>query len=63
MIEHARPDLASAMWPALSRETRAREAEQQRQAADYQRRKQVLLDGLREVNRKIDARLGKERRR
>jgi hypothetical protein len=33
------PDLASSMFPNLSREVKQREAAQQRQAADHQRRK------------------------
>jgi hypothetical protein len=60
MAERARPDLASAMYPALARETKAREAAQQRElaqrrAADY--RAQLY----REINARADERLARER--
>ena len=60
MVERARLDLASTMWPALSRETRAREAAQQRHEADYQQRKAMLLADLRELRQRIDERLRRE---
>jgi hypothetical protein len=60
MVERARPDLASAMYPALSHETKAREAALECHAAENQRRKAELLADLRELNRKIDARSKRE---
>jgi hypothetical protein len=42
MTQREPPDLASAMYPSLTREAREREAAQQRQSADYQRRKAAL---------------------
>jgi hypothetical protein len=59
MVERSRPDLASAMYPALSREAKEREAIAQRQAAEQNRRKQKLAADLRELN----ARLQREGRR
>ena len=62
MPERPRPDLASAMYPALARETKAREAAQQheealKRAADY--RAQLY----REINQRADERLRREGRR
>lgn len=57
-----RPDLASAMFPNLSRETKQRESAEQKWEAERQRRKQQLVANLREVNQKIDARMRRERR-
>jgi hypothetical protein len=59
MVERARPDLASAMYPALSRETKAREAAAARWRAEQNRRNQKLAADLRELN----ARLQREGRR
>jgi hypothetical protein len=53
MAERARPDLASAMFPNLSREVRAREAALERQAAENQRRNAMLLADLKALNRSI----------
>ena len=62
MVERARPDLASAMYPALARETKAREAALEREvtlkrAADY--RAQLY----RQINERADERLRREGRR
>ena len=62
MAERLRPDLASAMYPALARETKAREAAQQREvvqrrAADY--RAQLY----RQINQRADERMRKEGQR
>jgi hypothetical protein len=62
MASAAKPDLASAMYPALARETKAREAAierevAQRRAADY--RAQLY----RQINARADERMRKEGRR
>jgi hypothetical protein len=54
-------DLASVMYPALSREAKAREAAQQRHQTDCQQRKAMLLADLRELRQRIDQRLQRER--
>jgi hypothetical protein len=54
-------DLASVMYPALSRETKAREAALERQAAENQQRKAMPLADLRELRQRIDQRLQRER--
>jgi len=52
MPERPPPDLASAMYPGLSREAKAREAEQ-RCADDWrQQQRNSLLRSLRELNAK-----------
>jgi hypothetical protein len=48
-----RPDLASAMYPALSREAREREAMAVQQRAEQQRRNQQLAADLRELNQRL----------
>ena len=63
MPERPQPDLASAMWPSLSRETKQRQVEQRRADDWRQQQRNSLLDGLRELNRKIDARLRREGQR
>jgi hypothetical protein len=57
MAERARPDLASAMYPSLSRETKARKTAAAQQRAEQNRRNQQLAADLRELN----ARLASER--
>jgi hypothetical protein len=62
MAQQRQPgDLASVMYPALSREAKAREAALERQAAENQQRKAMLLADLRELRQRIDARLERER--
>jgi len=56
MVERARPDLASAMYPGLSREAKAREAAAAEWRAEQQRRNQQLAADLRAMGRRIDAR-------
>jgi hypothetical protein len=51
----AQPSLASSMYPALSRQAKAQDAERER-------RKQSLLRNLRELNAKIDERMRREGR-
>jgi hypothetical protein len=63
MVERTRPDLASAMFPNLSRETRAREVAAAQRRAEQKGRNQQLAADLRELNRKIDARLSKQTNR
>jgi hypothetical protein len=53
-------DLASAMYPALSREAKARDAAAAQWRAEQKTRTAKLLEGLRELNRKIDARMARE---
>jgi hypothetical protein len=50
-----RPDLASAMWPALSREAKAREQAQAREEAWRKRNREILLRNLREANASLRA--------
>jgi len=62
MAERSQPDLASAMFPALARETKAREVAQQheealKRAADY--RAQLY----RQINARAEERMRKEGRR
>jgi hypothetical protein len=57
-----RPSLAQALYPNLPKDTRA--VQQQQRDQDYRKQQRdALLEGLREVNRKIDARLAREGRR
>jgi hypothetical protein len=63
MVERARPDLASAMYPSLSREARVRAAVLERHAAENQQRKARLLADLRAISRRMDERLQREGRR
>jgi hypothetical protein len=51
------------MFPSLSRETKQREAAAAQSRAEQKRRNQQLAADLREVSRKIDARLQREGRR
>ena len=60
MSERARPDLASAMFPNLSRETRAREAEQRRADDWRKQQRNSLLADLKALNRRIDERSRRE---
>jgi hypothetical protein len=56
-----RPTVAQAIFPHL-RSNDPRVVREQRRVDDWrQRQRQSLLDSLREVNRKIDARLERER--
>jgi hypothetical protein len=55
-----RPDLASAMYPALSREARQREAAQRRVDAWRQQQRNSLLESLRAINRRADERKRRE---
>jgi hypothetical protein len=48
-----RPDLASAMYPALSREAKAREEAAAQQRAEQQRRNQQFAADLRELNQRL----------
>jgi hypothetical protein len=48
------------MYPAQSREAKAREAAVQRHEADNQRRKQALIADLKALNRRIDERMKRE---
>ena len=50
MTERARPDLASAMFPSLSRETKAREAAAAEWRAEQKRRNEQLAADLRAIN-------------
>jgi hypothetical protein len=53
MSERARPDLASAMYPSLSRETKARETAAAQWRAEQNRRNQQLAADLRELNARL----------
>jgi hypothetical protein len=61
MADRTRPDLASAMYPGLSREAKQREAAAAQWRAEQKRRNQQLAADLREINRRSDARLQRER--
>jgi hypothetical protein len=50
MPERGRPDLASVMYPSLSRETKAREAAAAEWRAEQQRRNAQLAADLRALN-------------
>jgi hypothetical protein len=63
MTERARPDLASAMYPSLSREAKAREAAAAEWRAEQQRRNQQLAADLRAIHQRINERLQREGRR
>jgi len=58
MPERARPDLASAMYPALSRETKARAAALEREAA-LKRAADYRAQLYREINERAEERLRK----
>ena len=53
MVERTRPDLASAMYPAPSRETKAGEAAAAQWRAEQNRRNQQLAADLRELNARL----------
>jgi hypothetical protein len=53
MSERARPDLASAMYPSLSRETKARETAAAQWRAEQKRRNEQLAVDLRELNARL----------
>jgi hypothetical protein len=56
-----RPDLASALYPSLSREAKAKEAQQAREEAWRKRNRDHLLKCLREANANLRA--DREKRR
>jgi len=58
MTERPRPDLASVMWPGLSREARQREAAAAEFRAEQKRRNQELAADLRAMRQRLDARRG-----
>jgi len=62
MSERARPDLASAMFPSLSREAKAREAAAAQWRAEQKRRNQQLAADLRAISQRADERMRKEGR-
>jgi len=62
MTDRTQPDLASAMFPALARETKAREAAQQREVAE-QRAADYRAQLYREINARADERLRREGQR
>jgi len=53
MVERTRPDLASAMYPSLSRETKARGTAAVQWRAEQNRRNQQLAADLRELNARL----------
>ena len=60
MAQRAQPDLASIMYPSLSREAKAREAVAAQQRAEQKRCKAELLADLKALNRRIDERMQRE---
>ena len=62
MPERPQPDLASAMYPALSREAKARAAALEREAAT-QRAADYRRQLYREINQRADERLRREGQR
>jgi hypothetical protein len=56
MADRARPDLASVMYPSLSREAKAREAASAQWHAEQKRRNQELAADLRAIARRMDER-------
>jgi hypothetical protein len=63
MTERARPDLASAMYPSLSREAKQRESAAAQWRAEQHRRNQQLAADLRAISQRADERMRKEGRR
>jgi hypothetical protein len=59
MVERPRPDLASAMYPALAREAKAREAALKREEAE-QRAADYRAQLYREINQRADERMRRE---
>jgi hypothetical protein len=57
-----KPDLASAMYPALARETEARAAAEQREVAQ-RRAAEYRAQLYRQINKRADERLQREGRR
>jgi hypothetical protein len=57
MSEPTRPDLASAMFPSLSRETKAREAAAAEWRAEQDRRNQQLAADLRAINARLSGQI------
>jgi len=53
-----KPDLASAMWPSLSRESKAQEAATAEWRAEMKRRSQELAADLRAIARRMRERSG-----
>jgi hypothetical protein len=53
-------DLASLMYPALTRDAKAREATATQWRAEQKQRSAMLLADLRELRQRIDARLQRE---
>ena len=62
MSERPRPDLASAMYPALARKAKAREAALEREVAQ-QRAAEYRARLYRQINERADERMRKEGRR
>ena len=60
-VQQRQPNIGDAMWPNLSREAKAQDAQRQRWDEWRKRQRDSVLRGLRELNRKIDARLARER--
>ena len=55
MARDPRPDLASALYPNLSSEAKAREAAQAREKAQREQRKQEMVKDLRELGAALRA--------
>jgi hypothetical protein len=62
MAERARPDLASAMYPALAREAKAREAALEREVAQ-RRAAEYRAQFYRQINQRMDERMRREGQR
>ena len=62
MVERVRPDLASAMYPALARETEARSAAEQREVAQ-RRAAEYRAQLYRQINERAEERMRREGRR
>jgi hypothetical protein len=58
-VRQRTPNVADAMWPKLSRATKAAEADQRTWDAIVKRNRDNLVRGLSELNARVDARLGR----
>ena len=56
-----RNSLGDAMWPQLSREAKAKEADQRLWEAILERQRQSFRQGMREANANLDKREGRDR--
>ena len=63
MAQRAQPDLASAMYPSLSREAKAREAAAAQWRTEQKTRNQQLAADLRGISQRAEERMRREGQR